>query len=195
MDDLIHAESLNLLWAPDIYLHHSHRPDPIRLLDTHSADRLTNEAPTLIEITSPFILNSFRRVEDANKRWSWKQPTGRPGRKELTSESPGWDAKWYRIGGQLCCVAVSVPTTEDEWTTKHKSGELVSVLMFAGKSVENEHGTARFLTLRRVMFAPDRWERVGTLYLRLPYLEKCPNNQVLFEKISVSRQNQRIVIQ
>ena len=195
MSDLIKAESLNLLWAPDIYLHHPNRPDSIRLLDTHSADRLTSEAPTLIEIKSPFTLNSFRRVEDANKQWSWLRSAGRPGREELTSESFGWDAKWYRIGGRLSCVAMSVPTTEHEWTAKHISGELVSVLMFAGKYLENEHGSARFLTLRRVTSAPDRWERVGTLYLIIPFLGKCPNNQVLFKKIPTSRQNQRIVIQ
>jgi hypothetical protein len=72
--------------------------------------------------------------------------------------------------------------TEYEWTAKHISGELVSVLMFAGKYLENEHGSARFLTLRRVISAPDRWERVGTLYLIIPFLGKCPNNQGLFKK-------------
>ncbi|KAH9209012.1 heterokaryon incompatibility protein-domain-containing protein [Leptodontidium sp. 2 PMI_412] len=174
MSDLIQAERLNLLWAPDISLHHPNRPGSIRLLDTHSADRLTSEAPTLIEIKSPFILDSFQRH---------------------TSESYGWDAKWYRIGRRLSCVAMSVPTTEREWTAKHNSGEFVSVLMFAGENLQNEHGTARFLTLRRVVSATDRWERVGTLYLIIPFLGKCPNNQVMFKKIPASRQSQKIVIQ
>ena len=195
MSDLINAGSLNLLWAPDIYLYHPNRPEPIRLLDTHSNDRLMSEAPTLIEIKSPFALNSFQRVEDVKKQWSWVRSVGRTGRRERTSESFGWDAKWYRIRGRLSCVAMSVPTTESEWTAKHISGELVSVLMFAGKYLENEHGTARFVTLRRVMSAPDRWERVGTLYLIIPFLGKCPNNQDLFKKIPVTRRNQRIVIQ
>lgn len=195
MNGLIKAENLNLLWAPDIYLHHPNRPGFIRLLDTHSADRLTSEVPTLIEIKNPFTLNSFQRVEYADKDWSWVQSAGRPGREEPTSKSCDWDAKWYRIGNRLSCVAMSIPTTEHEWTAKHISGEFVSVLMFAGKYLESEHGTARFLTLRRVISALDRWERVGTLYLIIPFLGKCPNNQGLFKKIPASRHNQKIVIQ
>lgn len=195
MSDLIKADSPNLLWAPDIYLHHINRPGSIRLLDTHSADRLTSEAPNLIEVKSPFTLNSFERVEVANKQWSWVRAAGRPGREQLTSERFGWDAKWYRIGGRLSCVAMSVSTSEREWTAKHISGELVSILMFAGRYLESEHGTARYLTLRRVTSTLDRWERVGTLYLIIPFLGKCPNNHVLFKKIPASRWNQRIVIQ
>jgi len=149
----------------------------------------------MIEIKRPFTLNSFQRVEDAKKQWSWLRYAGRPGREELTSERLGWDAKWYRIGGRLSCVAMSVPMTEHEWTAKHISGEFITILMFAGKYINIEHGSARFLTLKRVISAPERWERVGTLYLILPFLGKCPNNQVMLKKIPESRQDQRIIIQ
>lgn len=60
--------------------------------------------------------------------------------------------------------------TEEEWTQKHESGELISVLMFAGKYIDNEHGSARFLTLRRVGYASGRWERIGMLTLTIPFL-------------------------
>jgi hypothetical protein len=134
-------------------------------------------------------------VEKTKKKWSWTQARGRPGREQLTSQKENWDAKWYRIGGRLSCVAMSVSMTENEWTDKHISGELVSVLMFAGKYLENEHGTARFLTLRRLMSTPERWERIGTLYLIIPFLAKCPNNQTFFTKIPVGRRNGSLVIQ
>jgi hypothetical protein len=68
----------------------------------------------------------------------------------VSSQASDWDAKWYRIGRRLSCVAMSVQMTEKEWTEKHESGEIVSVLIFAGKYLDNEHGSARFLTLRRV---------------------------------------------
>jgi hypothetical protein len=195
MSDLVNAESLSLLWAADIYLYNPDRPQSTRLLNTDSAVHLLSEAPTMIEIKNPLILNSFRRVEDTKKQWSWTRAVGRPGRKQRTSKRSDWDAKWYRIGGRLSCVAMSVPMTENEWTDKHHSGELVSVLMFAGKYLDNEHGTARFLTLRRVMSTRERWERIGTLQLIIPFLANCPNNQVFFKRIPAGKQNRSIVIQ
>jgi hypothetical protein len=92
-------------------------------------------------------------------------------------------------------VGVSVPITEDEWTEKHICGELVSVLMFAGRELKNEHGTARFLTLRKVSPLSDRWERVGTLYLTIPFLASCRDVRGLFGKIPASKQYRTIVIQ
>jgi hypothetical protein len=80
---------------------------------------------------------------------------------------------------------MSVQMTEEEWTGKHESGELISVLMFAGKYPDNEHGSARFLTLRRVAYASGRWERIGMLALTIPFLVNCLNNQALFRRIPV----------
>jgi hypothetical protein len=88
---------------------------------------------------------------------------------------------------------MSIVVTGQEWTAKHISGELVSVLMFAGKYLENEHGTARFLTLRRS--GPGRWERVGTLYLTIPFNAGCPTVEAFLSKIPASKQHRRLVIQ
>jgi hypothetical protein len=133
MSDLIKAETLNLLWAADIYLSSSDRPQPFPLLDAHFAARLMSEAPILVEIRSPLLLNCLQRVEDTEKKWTWDRRVGRPGREKRTSQCVDWDAKWYRIGCRLTCVAMSVQMTEEEWTEKHESGELISVLIFAGK--------------------------------------------------------------
>jgi hypothetical protein len=71
---------------------------------------------------------------------------------------------------------MSVQMTEEEWIGKYEFGELISVLMFAGKCLDNEHGSARFLTLRRVAYASGRWERIGMLTLTIPFLANCLKN-------------------
>jgi hypothetical protein len=176
MSDLIKAENFNLLWAADIYLSSPDRPQSIPLLDVHSAARLVSETPILVETRSPHLLICFQRVEDTEKGWAWNRVVDRPGREQRTSQSFDRDAKWYRIGRRLSCVAMSVQMTEEEWAQKHESGELISVLMFAGKYLDNEHGSARFLTLRRVGYASGRWERIGMLTLTIPFLANCLNN-------------------
>jgi hypothetical protein len=196
MSDLIKAESLKLLWAADISLYSPDHSRPIRLRDTHSVARLVNEMPTLLELKKPILLSSFRRVEQTKREWSWSKPTGRPGRQQRTSQKYSWDAKWYRIGGRLSCVGMSIAMTEREWTAKHVSGELVSVLMLAGKNLENEHGVARLLTLRRVpLSSPERWERVGTLYLTIPFNDRCSDVQEFLKKIPAGKQYRNFVIQ
>ncbi|OCT54140.1 hypothetical protein CLCR_00161 [Cladophialophora carrionii] len=197
MSDLINAESLKLLWAADISLYGADYARPIRLQETHSAALLVSGAPrTLLEIENPFLLNKFQRVEQVKKEWYWAKAIGRPGRQKAKAQELSWDAKWYRIGGRLSCVGTSVAMTEREWTAKHVSGELVSVLMFAGQYLVNEHGTARFLTLRRVPLSmPERWERVGTLYLVIPFNQDCRDVQEFLGKIPARRQHRSFVIQ
>jgi hypothetical protein len=195
MSDLIKAENLNLLWAADIYFSSPDLSQSIPLLGVQSGRQVVREAPTLIEIRNPFFLNTFERVEDTKKEWIWRRRVGRPGRERVTSQASDWDAKWYRIGRRLSCVAMSVQMTEKEWTEKHESGEIISVLIFAGKYLDNEHGSARFLTLRRVESASRRWERIGMLTLVIPFLANCLNNQAMFGKIPVKSRNRNIVIQ
>jgi hypothetical protein len=195
MSDLINAENLNLLWAADIYFSSPNRSQSIPLLGIKSGRQVVREAPTLVEIRSPLLLNAFERVEESKKDWMWRRTVGRPGREMVTSQASDWDAKWYRIGRRLSCVAMSVQMTEKEWTEKHESGEIVSVLIFAGKYLDNEHGSARFLTLQRVESASRRWERIGMLTLTIPFLANCLNNQAMFTKIPVKSRDRNIVIQ
>ncbi|KAF1828191.1 HET-domain-containing protein [Decorospora gaudefroyi] len=160
MRDLIKAISPSLVWAASIYLSHPGRQAAVRLLGTQSAARLAEETLTTIEIRDPILLNSFNRVEDIDREWKWGKHVGRAGREEIMSYSSDKEVRWYRIGGRLSFIAMSVAMTSQQWTAKHVSGELISVLMFAGRYCDVEHGTARFLTLRRVGPTPARWERV-----------------------------------
>ncbi|KAF1851243.1 HET-domain-containing protein [Cucurbitaria berberidis CBS 394.84] len=174
MSDLIKATSEPLVWAADILLHKADWSSSICLQNTHSAASLASEALTLIEIKVPFILNTWERS---------------------TSHSCNWDTKWYRIGRRLAFIGMSVEMTAAQWTAKHTSGELISVLIFAGKYLDSEHGTARYLTLRKVASTPERWERIGTLYLIIPFLIGKLNTQDLFKKIPGRAQNRTIIIQ
>ena len=195
LSDIINTTDVPLLWAADIYLCSSNGLYSIRLLNTHSSSSLLTQLPTLIRLQNPYVLNSFRRIEEKGKEWSWVKYQGRPGQKVRTSQRTEWDAKWYRIGRRLSCVGVSVPITEDQWAEKHINGELVSVLIFAGRELTHEHGSARFLTLWRVSPSSDHWERVGTLYLTIPFLADCRDVQGLFRKIPADKQYRTIVIQ
>jgi hypothetical protein len=193
MTDLIKATSGNIVWAANIYLYNPGRVNPNRLLSPESAQRLESEAPTLMEIRNPQILNTYQRIEDTEREWRWVEMAGRPGR-EMHSKTDK-DVKWYRIGKRLSCIGMSVTMTPQEWTAKHATGELVSVLIFAGRYHDNEHGSARFMTLRKVSYAPERWERVGTLYLIIPFLQTLFSSSGLFHKIPASGQNRVLVIQ
>lgn len=181
MSDIIAAPSLHLIWAASIHLHNGQRSRPLNL---YSSARLARDAPMLMEIKNPLLLDTFERVETKNK-WHWFKIEGRPGHEQHTVPTE-WDGKWHRIGRRLCNIGTSVPMTEREWTIKHASRELISVLIFAGKFFDNEHGTARFLTLRKID-GSDRWMRVGVLYLILPFLNDCPDIATLLGKIPVSR--------
>lgn len=194
MSDLIKATTPNLVWAANIHLSRPIRPFPMRLQELQSVAQLTEETFTLIEIRDPFVLCSYEREEDTKRQFGWRKGVGRPGREQATTHRETWDEKWYRIGGRLSVVGMSIAITEEQWTDKHKSGELVSVLIFAGRYHISEHGTARFLTLQRVQSTPERWERVGTLYLILPFLADCKDNLELFRKIPAELQERRIII-
>jgi hypothetical protein len=86
---------------------------------------------------------------------------------------------------------------EHEWTAKHFSGELISVLMFASKDPSSKYGRARFLTLRKVASMAVRWERIGILSLIIPEesLSKCTDNADFLEQIPVHEKLGAIVIQ
>ena len=194
MSDMIQASSLNLLWTPEIFVFNPLQPKRARRLNMHSSIRLRQESPTLIRITDPFVLNHFARIPDLTKEWSWVRMGGRSGREKRIDDF-GWDRQWCRIGRRLSFTGMSIPITESEWTANHVSGELISVLLFAGKYLENEHGTARFLTLRKVSTTPELWERVGTLYLTIPFLKDCANNYELFRKIPAEKVRRVFVVQ
>jgi hypothetical protein len=58
-------------------------------------------------------------------------------------------------------VDMSLPVTWAEIAEGHKTGEMVSVLMFAGVVPFIWNGEARFLVLRKLDADGKRWERIG----------------------------------
>jgi hypothetical protein len=77
------------------------------------------------------------------------------------------DGEWRRLMGKRVQIHLSVRMTESELTAGHKTGELVTVLMFASRVPFIFNGTVRFLILRKVDEAGTRWERVGRLMMTI----------------------------
>lgn len=77
------------------------------------------------------------------------------------------DGEWRRLMGKRVQIHLSVLMTESELTAGHKTGELVTVFVFASRAPFIFNGTARFLILRRVDEAGTRWERVGRLTMTI----------------------------
>ncbi|KAI0405589.1 hypothetical protein F4802DRAFT_597140 [Xylaria palmicola] len=74
--------------------------------------------------------------------------------------------EWRRLMGKLVEIHLSVPLTEEQLTAGHKSGDLVTVLIFASTVPFIWDGMARFLILRRANnTGVDLWERIGRLVL------------------------------
>lgn len=171
----------------------------LRLLNLYSTDVLEAEVPTLLEVRNPLVLKYSVRYE-VKGSWEWRRLAGRAGEtRRYHAERQEWDKKWYRIAGRLAFVSMSIPITEEDWTRKHDTGELISVLIFAAQRPRAEHGRARFLTLQRVEADSfeTRWERVGTLQLTIPEvdLDKCFTNEEFLRRIPVREWRGAIVIQ
>ncbi|UKZ86809.1 uncharacterized protein TrAFT101_002633 [Trichoderma asperellum] len=201
MGDLITAEPLqvHLVWAADLYLRSACEPVCLRLLNLYSADVLEAKVPTLLEIRKPLVLKYSIRHEIKGS-WEWRRLAGRAGEKRrYQAERQEWDKKWYRIAGRLAFVSMSISISEEEWTRKHYTGELVSVLIFTAQRPRAKHGRARFLTLQRVESDSfeRRWERVGTLQLIIPEmdLDRCFTNEELLRRIPVKEWGGAIVVQ
>lgn len=201
MSDLITAEPLqiHLVWAADLYLRSACEPVCLRLLNLYSTEVLEAQVPMLLEIRKPLVLKYSVRHE-VRGSWEWRRLAGRAGEtRRYQAERQEWDKKWYRIGGRLACVSMSISITEEEWTRKHYAGELISVLIFAAQRPRSEHGRARFLTLQRVESDSfeRRWERVGTLQLTIPEidLDRCLTNEEFLRRIPVREWGGAVVIQ
>lgn len=75
--------------------------------------------------------------------------------------------EWRRLMGKLVELHLSTPFTEEELTAGHRSGHMVSVMVFASTVPFVYDGKAQFLILKRVDASGQRWERVGRLVLTL----------------------------
>jgi hypothetical protein len=77
------------------------------------------------------------------------------------------DGEWRRLMGKRVQIHLSVRMTESELTAGHKTGELVTVLVFLSRVPFIFNGAARFLIFRKVDEDGARWERVGRLTMTI----------------------------
>jgi len=204
------------LWAANVHLcnraQFGEEPPTrsIKLRNCEGGKELDVEKPDVILLQNSWVLKYFRRgLSDVDRSrgsaFMWQQLVGRSGRAPVeTGEGVGWDDKRYRIAGRLSYIGLSVEMTEEEWTAKHISGEVISVLMFASRYPSEEnlgHGTAKFITLRRVPGAVgekrERWERIGVLSLVIvkESLDKFDSEARFLKEPRVQRRESVVIIE
>ncbi|KAF2752158.1 HET-domain-containing protein [Sporormia fimetaria CBS 119925] len=131
-------------WSAEIVLHNA---------DNTEATLLTGWAPVwntgdpytkwLLTIPKPIILRHMHLMESV------------------------YEGEWRRLMGKVVKVHLSVPLSEQELREGHKTGDLVSVLLFASTVPFVWNGIARFLILRKETGQQNRWERIGRLNMWL----------------------------
>ncbi|GAP92092.1 putative HET domain-containing protein [Rosellinia necatrix] len=137
------ATSINFIWAAEMLL--------------HSED---GSASTVLQGDMP--LHGF---VDPTKKWllTIRKPLVL---RHLYLMHTRDSSDWRRLMGKLVELHLSVMLTEEELTAGHKSGDFVSVLVFASTVPFVWDGRARFLILRKARnTTSDRWERIGRLIL------------------------------
>ncbi|KAE9381913.1 HET-domain-containing protein [Stipitochalara longipes BDJ] len=77
------------------------------------------------------------------------------------------EGEWKRLMGKRVQIHLSVSMTEAELTAGHKTGEIVTILIFASRVPFVFNGTARYLILRRTDDTGAHWERIGRLAMTL----------------------------
>jgi hypothetical protein len=207
MRDLVELDDIDLVYAADITLRDAGGSVALRLVDStlmsmaSSAETLRGEALTSLEVKNPFLLkySILRPVDDGKKKWEWRRLAGRATGEKHQANTFEWDAKWHRLAGRLVMVNLSVSMTMEQWTQKHHSKELISVLMIASRFPSNErHGRALFLTLRKAVSqnSTQYWERIGTVQLILSSyeLDNYRSMQDMMKRTPVYQQIETIVI-
>jgi hypothetical protein len=106
------------------------------------------------------------------------------------------DGKWKRLMGKRVQIHLSVRMTESELTGRHKTGELVTVLVFANRVTFVFNGTARFLILRKADEAGARLERAGRLTMTIEESELNSNKSTagIIATLPVKKFGKQIVL-
>jgi hypothetical protein len=87
------------------------------------------------------------------------------------------DSEWRRLMSKRVHMHLSARMTQSELTAGHKTGELVTVLVFASRVFFIFNSTARFLIFRKADEARTRWERVGRLTMTIEESELDGNKR------------------
>ncbi|KAM7189313.1 Heterokaryon incompatibility protein (HET) domain containing protein [Naviculisporaceae sp. PSN 640] len=152
------VKSVEHTWSPpDMCLHTQDKRYWTLLAGNLDVDPFANPPGLLLlTIPDPWVLQHFHLIPSSNF-WEWR-----------------------RLMGKLVeSIYLSVKMTEKELKEGHKTGELVSVLVYAGTAAFKYTGEARFLILRRAAgtagsvtgagpsFAAKQqnWERIGIFVL------------------------------
>jgi hypothetical protein len=199
MCNLIETDEIDFLWAADTYLRDAGGSTVVGLTNVSSAQDLANEDVNVLEVRNALVLKYFT-CKPKKEEWSWRRHAGRIGREKYDAGKMAWDAQWWRLAGRLVFISVSVKMTRADWTAKHFSGELVSVLMFAGRDPQIRHGRAKFLTIRKVQAPGEtvRWERIGIVQLTVSDQElskhRTKTNETMLGRLPVKRAEADVVI-
>jgi hypothetical protein len=195
--NLIETDELDFLWAADMYLRDAVGSAAVCLTNVYSAQDLANEDLKVLEVRDPLVLKYFK-CTPRKEEWSWRRHAGRQGREKYDAGGMAWDTQKWRLAGRLVFISISLKMTRAEWTEKHFSGELISVLVFAGRDPQIRHGRAKLLTIRKVQESTEevRWERVGIVQLTVSdeELSKSKTNETMLEKLPVKRGEADLVI-
>ncbi|RYP13467.1 hypothetical protein DL765_006880 [Monosporascus sp. GIB2] len=158
------VSSVDKIWSAEMMLHDASGTE---------ATLLTGRVPVsstgdpnrrwLLTIRKPLVLRHMYLMHSVNE-WEWRQLMGKRAR-----------------------IHLSVPMTEAALAAGHKTGELVTVLVFASTVPFIYTGCARFLILRRTDAGGGRWERIGRLTLTLEewMMDKYGDTKKLLDDLPV----------
>ncbi|MCJ1456806.1 hypothetical protein MMC28_007171 [Mycoblastus sanguinarius] len=166
------ASSIDRLWSAEMIL---------QATDGSEATMLVGHAPMASTAT------------DLSKTWLLTIREPRVLRHMFLMHSTN-EGEWRRLMGKRVQLHLSVPITEAELTTGHKSGELVTVLVFACTVPFIWNGTARYLILRRADDAGTRWERIGRLAMALEKRELDKSTEEMIAALPVKKFGRDLVL-
>jgi hypothetical protein len=134
-----------LLWSAEMMLQATDGSEATLLVGyTPVANTATDQSKTwLLTIHEPLVLNHMILMHSAI------------------------EGEWRRLMGKRVQIHLSVPMTEAELTAGHKTGDLVTVLVFASRVPFVFNGTARFIILRSIDEIRTHWERLGRLAMTI----------------------------
>ncbi|KAM0797691.1 heterokaryon incompatibility protein-domain-containing protein [Usnea florida] len=138
------VRSINRLWSAEMQLHTTDGSEATLLIGGMTVSDLADPSKSwLLTIRKPLVLRHMFLMHSTI------------------------EGEWRRLMGKLVQLHLSVPMTETELTVGHKSGELLTVLVFASTVPFIWTGTARYLILRKANGDGTRWERIGRLAMTM----------------------------
>ncbi|RYP07027.1 hypothetical protein DL764_002786 [Monosporascus ibericus] len=167
------VSSIDKIWSAEMMLHDAGGTE---------ATLLTGRAPVsstgdpnmrwLLTIRKPLVLRHMYLMHSVNE-WEWR-----------------------RLMGKSVRIHLSVPMTEAALTAGHKTGDLVTVLVFASTVPFIWNGVARFLILRRTDDGGGRWERIGRLTLILEewMMDKYGDTKKMLDDLPVKSFGKDIIL-